>query len=470
MNDYNYETWLARHTGSKSMMQKLERSLIPYELFAMIPLKNGHNITDGQLTCNRNRYRYSFRFDYEHFGSRIYDVYIRCSELKNPWDNPLMGYNRFKVVMDDGRITTIYTEENFFQEVIDAFEREDLDFLAEHRGEYVKNLLARYIMLRLMADRCPGQQLLSCITTAEGHRLTAICANANRSLVILYAFSKDDAVEAARRYDGIAKKLTVVFFLNRSFSTDGNTVGFGSPTTRVMSIHQYCRTLMLEMAEQLYAERKILFLTSFLYRESLNWDVARVGQIVSKPPYFGVKPRDYKEGRRKYRCQFHGKEPWWGRPSAALLEDALNVIDIEPVGLSDIFHFLCAATLVNAYVNRMNFIKIYPDEYIRRMFTAKQQIFDGLKAIARQKIRDVEVVMDKAQAVMVNITVNGLQFQFSYRGASMQTLREFSDMRIPQNGRFNGHSLQAIATALYQYSHILRRGQSESNGRNGLRK
>ena len=77
--------------------------------------------------------------------------------------------------------------------------------------------------------------------------------------------------------------------------------------------------------------------------------------------------------------------------------------------------------------------------------------------------------MDKAQAVMVNITVNGLQFQFSYRGASMQTLREFSDMRIPQNGRFNGHSLQAIATALYQYSHILRRGESESNGQNGLR-
>lgn len=203
--------------------------------------------------------------------------------------------------------------------------------------------------------------------------------------------------------------------------------------------------------------------------ETLNWNVARVGQIVSKPPYFGVKPRDYKEGSRKYRSQFHGKEPWWGRPSAALLEDALNVIDIEPVGLSDIFHFLCAATLVNAYVNRMNFIKTYPDEYIRRMFTTKQQIFDGLKAIARQKIRDVEVVMDKAQAVMVNITVNGLQFQFSYRGASMQTLREFSDMRIPQNGRFNGHSLQAIATALYQYSHILRRGQSESNGQNGLR-
>ena len=457
MNEYNYETWLAGHASRKSMMQKLERSLIPFELFAMMPLKNGPVHTEGQLLCHYNRYNYAIKYDYEHFGKRIYDVNIECIDLNNSWDNPLMGYNRFKVVMDEDRIATIYAKENFFREVIDAFEREDVDFLSEHRSEYVKNLLARYIMLRLMADHSPGQQLLTCVTSREGHKLTAISASANKSSVILYAFTKEEAIQTAHHYDGIAKNLIVVFSLNRNFNEHGNTISFETATTRVISIHQFCRTLALDMVERLYAERKILFLASFLYQQPLNWDVRRVEQVVSKPPFFGVKPRKYNEGRRKYRNRFYGKEPWWSRPSSALLEDALNVIDIEPIELSDIFHFLCAATLVNAYVNRMNFIKSYPEEYIRRMFTAKQQIFDGLKSIARQKIHDVQVVMDKALAVMVNIRINGLQFQFSYRGASDQTIREFLNMHVPQNGRFTGHSLQAIATALYQYSHILRR-------------
>lgn len=456
MNDYTYESWLAGHANRKSMMEKLERSLIPYELFAMMPLKDDFENIEGYLLHNQNRYRYTVKFDYEHFGSRIYDAHIECVDLKSPWDNPLMGYTRFKIVKDGGTITTIYSDQNFFQQVIDAFEREDLDFLSAHRTDYVKNLLARYIMLRLLIDRNQSRQLMSCVATQQGHKLTAISASANKSEVIFYAFDKDEAITTARRFDGLAKCLTVVFFLNRSFNRHGNTQRYESSTSRVMSIHQFLRTLTLDTAERLYAERKILFLASYLYRESLNWNTLRVEQVVKAPPYFGASLRAYKQGRKKYHAQFHGKEPWWSRPSSALLEDALNVIDIAPVGMSDIFHFLCATTLVNSYINRMNFCRSYHDEYIRRMFTAKQQMFVGLKAIARQHNTDIEVAMDQAGAVMVNIRMNGILFQFSYRGASAEVLREFRDMHIPQRGRYNGCSMQAIATALYQYSHILR--------------
>ena len=47
---YNYETWLAGHANRKTMMEKLERSLVPYELFEAIGLKNDKQSVSG-MTC-----------------------------------------------------------------------------------------------------------------------------------------------------------------------------------------------------------------------------------------------------------------------------------------------------------------------------------------------------------------------------------------------------------------------------------
>ncbi len=46
--------------------------------------------------------------------------------------------------------------------------------------------------------------------------------------------------------------------------------------------------------------------------------------------------------------------PWYERITRTLLEDALNVLADEPKTHADVFHFLCAANMVNAYVNQCN--------------------------------------------------------------------------------------------------------------------
>ena len=53
MRDYTYEKWLAGHATRKSMMEKLERSLIPYELFACIPLKNSKERISARLRMDK---------------------------------------------------------------------------------------------------------------------------------------------------------------------------------------------------------------------------------------------------------------------------------------------------------------------------------------------------------------------------------------------------------------------------------
>ena len=75
---------------------------------------------------------------------------------------------------------------------------------------------------------------------------------------------------------------------------------------------------------------------------------------------------------KKVKKQVHQGMPWYQRIPRTLLEDALNVISDQPVKLLDIFHFLCAANIVNAYVNQCNHHGKFGQKQITRMFQAKQ--------------------------------------------------------------------------------------------------
>ena len=116
---YNYETWLAGHANRKTMMEKLERSLVPYELFEAIGLKNDKQSMSGEIILYGNTYQYDISYDYQCIGHDVYDAMLNVTQLEDKWHNLLMGYNKFKVVMDRHRVKTIYSDhEDYFQQVI----------------------------------------------------------------------------------------------------------------------------------------------------------------------------------------------------------------------------------------------------------------------------------------------------------------------------------------------------------------
>lgn len=49
---YDYAEWLYGHATRKTMMQKLERSLVPYQLFQSIELKNDRQPRSGEVTID----------------------------------------------------------------------------------------------------------------------------------------------------------------------------------------------------------------------------------------------------------------------------------------------------------------------------------------------------------------------------------------------------------------------------------
>ena len=461
---FDYDQWLSTHSKSKTMMEKLERSLIPYDLFDAIGLRNDKQERDGDVTVGDNTYHYHIAYEYNCIGHDVYEAVIEVKDLCDKWQNLMMGYHRFKVVMEHQAVKTIYSDrENYFQQVIDMFDNDDIAALYKNRSAYINNLLARYILLQLIERQRPDMHLLTTVKTREESSVFVMATTSDRKEMVMYAFSKRNAMEMAERYDGIARLLTVVYFFNQDFERDGNVSGFDSGRTVVMSARSFCMGLTNDTKERRVIERKMLWLVSMLYNEHLEWYADRIERVVVNPPFYGKHMKEQKlkikvqriADREKKRQDRQGL-PWWQKISRTLLEDALNVLGDEPRSHSDIFHFLCAANIMNAYVNQCRQKGCFSERQMQRMFQAKTQIFKCLVRLAEEHNPNVSISVSPLPAILVNMNVGHLQFQISFRGMSNNVLKQLYEAGVDRRGKFNGYYYQPIATALYQYSYLRR--------------
>ena len=90
------------------------------------------------------------------------------------------------------------------------------------------------------------------------------------------------------------------------------------------------------------------------------------------------------------------------------------------------------------------------------MFQTKNQIFKCLIRLAEEKNPNVMLSINTMPAVLVNMRVEKHDFQISFRGMTREVLDRIVKTGVNCNGHFEGHYLQPIATALYQYSYLLR--------------
>lgn len=458
-NVYNYEEWLSGHANRKTMMEKLERSLIPYDLFAAIELVNNKQSREGYVCINDNTYHYVITYDYQCIGHDVYDAIINVTGLNNKWQNILTGYNKFKIVMNHNNIKTIYSDhEDYFLRVIEMFENDDIASLYQNRCAYINNLLARYILLRLIEEHRPELKLLRTVKSEEEGNVFVMAKSIDEKEMLMYAFSKREAMEMAHQYDGICKELTIVYFFNQDFERDGNTLGFNSGCTRVISARTFYMEMTTDTFERRILERKMLTLVSFLYNEHIEWHFSRIERVVSNPPFYGKHQKEQKKKlkEKKAKDKKASGKPWWEKIYRTLLEDALNVLNDEPKTHADIFHFLCAANMVNAYVNQCNQHGKYSERQVQRMFQAKGQIFKCLVTLLKENNPNVKISISPLPAVLVNMTVEKHPFQISFRGMNNKVLDQFLNAGIAKDGKFEGFYLQPIATALYQYSYMLR--------------
>ena len=370
--------------------------------------------------------------------------------------------------MSHNRIKTIYSDhKDYFHKVIEMFENDDFSALYANRSSYINNLLARYILLRLLEAHYPALQLLATVKTDKGERVSVLAADSSRTKLYMYAFSKREALELARHHDGICKNLTIVYFFNQDFERDGNMTGYDSGCTNVVSARSFMMSMPLSTFEKRLCEKRMLTLIGLLYNEHLNWHFERIERVAVNPPLYGKTMKQQKKALKEVKDKKKKKTkkqsekirlgmPWYQQIPRMLLEDALNVITDQPVKLLDIFHFLCAANIVNAYVNQCNQHGLFGSKHLTRMFQAKQQIFKCLLRLAEERNKNVKISISSLPAVLVSIKIEKHDYQISFRGMTQEMLDRFFDTGIDRNGYFKGYYLQPIATALYMYSYMLR--------------
>ena len=299
---YNYDEWLSGHAKRKTMMEKLERSLVPFDIFEAIGMVNDKQPRSGEVVVGENTYHYEIAYDYNCIGHDFYDASLTVVSLKDKWTNLLMGYNKFKVVMNHQNIKTIYSDhEDYFQQIIDMFERDDYAGLYTNRSAYINNLLARYILLRLLELHRPDLQLLVSVKTKEDGAISVLAADANRNEWLMYAFSKREAMEIAHRLDGCCKSLTIIYFFNQNFEKDGNTIGYDSGCTRILSARAWMMSLPMETMERRLIEKRMLTLVSLLYNEHLDWHFDRIERVATNPPLYGSHMKEQKKALKEKR-------------------------------------------------------------------------------------------------------------------------------------------------------------------------
>ena len=225
-------------------------------------------------------------------------------------------------------------------------------------------------------------------------------------------------------------------------------------------------SLPMETMERRLFEKRMLMLVSLLYNEHIDWHYDRIARVALNPPLYGShmkeqkkklkeKKKEKKNKKKKNNASIQGL-PWYEKITRTLLEDALNVLGDQPKTHSDIFHFLCAANMVNAYVNRCNRSVNYSLKDVNRMFQAKRQIFNCIVRLAEEHNPHVTISMSPLPAVLVNMKVEKHGFQLSFRGMTLDVLERLMAAGVSDKGQFEGYYHQPIATALYQYSYLQR--------------
>lgn len=457
MNEYNYAAWLKTHAKKKAMLEKLERSLVPYPLFAKLDFKTMCEGDSIELKHGENTYQCVLKTKSLVKKTDVLLFTLNKVCMNNKWDDLLMGFSNFKVILHNEQIVTIYPfQEEYFNQILKKFEAEHYETLYKGRTLYMKNMLARYVLLKLIHAHMPQLALL--YSVRHQGKVIPILAGRDSKEWIMYAFSKFEANELAKSMHDKCKRLTVVYFINRNFENEFANHNFATTNVQIVSIKQFYRSLNLSKQERLKTEKQILFLIEMLYEQRLEWNANLLKKAIFHAPH--LKDRKFK----------------WLEVPQMLVEDALNVLIEDYNNPRDIFHMLCAANLINTYTNHYKDVrklalknrgksarteKVFLHKRVHIMYHFKNQVMDTIIRLLEMHSQHIKVAMAhvlgcKEYTILANVKVEGHNYQFKFRGIHQSYISRLQQLGITDQGVCDAVRLQPIAPALYLYAYHLK--------------
>ncbi len=472
---FSFAEYLNRpsHQTDEHLIKNIGRLLVPFKLFEEIDrsigfkwftqskedvralrrnkaFKNVILQKRGYVNYEENKYYFEVLEKPRYNGRWKYKLYFRPEEINNQWHNVITVFQYFELILEKNfHLVTAYptghgSDEFYAEKIIRAFANKKFDELESYASGQLADVIAATLIITLCAESGYYSEFL---TTAKDNRgWSQLVIAANDEELVMYAFDKQQANLLARAMDGIYDSITVVYFVNSNFERQSENYDIKRNATSTISIKEFMKMLNVDSVKKRDAELGICFLLHILNEEGFRWINDELGlkkQILNADnnSYYDI--------------------------SNAILEDALNtLVEDEPVDKLDVFHFLCAANVVNAYMAyyRKKFISISQSEESQyntnRMWSFKKHVFDVFE---KWKGEDVEcvhfafsTVNENQRMLIANTTIEGEHYQFRFMGMSNEFVENMKRMGVGDQGVVSVRHMQPIAPLLYKYSYCIR--------------
>lgn len=465
------------HQVDSHLLKNIGRILIPFELFDVINKNFGFrhftqkdNVIDklnisesarsvikkkrGKIEYKENIYYFEICdikiLEWNKRKRWNFMIHFRPEEIKNEWHNLVTAFTDIVVVTEKNfYFVTAYplghnTEEYYLKKILQLFVERKFDELKPYASEHLCELLSTFLICNICSESGNFSDFLTIAHDKKGKEKLVVAAN--ESTLIFYAFDKQSANLLAREMDNVYDNVLVVYFVNLNFEEQIKNRDIKREHTMTISIKEFMDSMNVTPEKKRKYELGISYLLHIMNNEDYSWM--------------------QKESQIKDEILLSNEDNVYDI-SESLLQDALNIlVENHPQDKLDVFHFLCASNLINAYMSSYNkkykyIYKSEVDEYNeRRMWSFKKHIFNTFEEWKREDNDCVHFSFTKTEEekmmLLANITIEGEYYQFKFMAMGNDFIDHMHEMGINDKGIAMKRKLQPIAPLLLEYSLCLR--------------
>lgn len=442
LTNCDFETWALNH--SIEHKDRIYRELYPYKVFQRIDFSNEKQKEEQVIDFNNvkyfaeiqkielqenNRYRTTFELNTEPKSSRQ-------KWLKRSWNE------KFQIVYtEDFKFITVFTKkEDSSKDYLKRFFKGNFDKIIANKSIPISDLLFRTLVFTLSEDLFGDGNhykdfpyLSKGIIELEEHpqfkrkkrNYFAPIYSKNRDIWVCHSFNEEKAHRIGFYNANQAKKLFVVY-CNPTYTKHHRCK---YENVKVVSIFEF----VFMNSKKLYGiyDRQIGLLQNHLNTEE-KYSVSELVEEINSP--------------KSNMYEIYKSE----------LMEALGIMKIKPENNVDLFHYMSAMNLLNAWINRNKRKKDKKERLYRDMYYFKSYLSNTITHLLEKHSLGAKIYLEPDLA-----TVEMADYQFSFHHLPMtEVMTEYLQSEKNIKIEWKGKRLQPIASLIFRYAKELNKKAS----------
>jgi len=442
LKNCNFETWTLNH--STEHKDRIFRELYPYKVFQLIEFSEDLLTKEQVIEFNRIKYYVEIlKIELQDNGRyrTTFEVNTIAKSKSQKWKK--RNWNeKFQIVYTHSfEFITVFTKkEDSSKDYLKRFFKGNFDKITSNKSIPISDLLFRTLVLNTSEDLFgQGKHYEEFHYTPSGIRelpehpqfkrknvnYFAPLYSKGRNLWVCHSFNEDKAHRIGF-YNGNQTRELYVVFCNPTYTRHHRC---NYKNVHIVSLFEF----VFRNSKKLYGnlDKQIRFLQNHLNKQE-DYVVDELLEQINSPT---------EENYEIFKSE---------------IMEALGIMKIKPQNKFDLFHYMSAMNLLNAWINRNKREKNKKEQLFRDMYYFKTYLKDVISDLIDIDNYGSNIYLEKNLAM---IELNN--FQFSFHNIPMSdTMVEFMNSNKNIEIRWGGKRLQPIAPLVFRYAKELSKNAS----------